>query len=150
MTGPLDQVSSWPVPHAAAAVLSPAGVLATAGDLRMRFPLASVTKPLTALAALIAVEEGALGLDQLIADPVGGRHLIDAELAELLPGASLRHVLAPASGLAPNRFNRGAAMGTRRIYSNIGYALIGELVAAATGIAFADYLAEGVFAPLRM
>ena len=32
MTGPLDQLASWPVPNCAAAVVGPAGVLATAGD----------------------------------------------------------------------------------------------------------------------
>ncbi|MEO7289451.1 MAG: serine hydrolase domain-containing protein, partial [Jatrophihabitantaceae bacterium] len=150
MSGPLDQLADWPVPNAAAAVLSPAGVLATAGEQAMRFRLASVTKPLTALAALVAVEEGAIGLDQPIAEPIGGRPLISAELAEALPGATLRQLLAHASGLSPDRLARGAAVGTRRIYSNAGFDLIGELVGAATEIPFDRYLAEAVFSPLRM
>jgi CubicO group peptidase (beta-lactamase class C family) len=150
MTGPLDQLAGWPVPNAAAAVVSASGVLATAGDLSLRFPLASVTKPLTALATLVAAEEGAIGLDQLIAEQIGGRSLVDSELAELLPGATVRHLLAHASGMAPDRRTRAAAVGTRRIYSNTGFDLIGELVAAATEMPFAEYLAEGVFRPLKM
>jgi CubicO group peptidase (beta-lactamase class C family) len=150
MTGALDQLADWPVPNCAAAVVGPGGLLATAGEQGMRFPLASVTKPLTGLAALVAVQEGALELDQPIGEPIGGRLLIPAELVEQLPGATLGHLLAHASGLAPERWRRGAAVGSRRIYSNAGFELIGDLVAAATEIPFADYLAEAVFRPLRM
>ncbi|HJQ00230.1 MAG TPA: serine hydrolase domain-containing protein [Jatrophihabitans sp.] len=150
MTALLDQLASWPVANCAAAVVGPAGVLATAGPVSMRFPLASVTKPLTALAVLVAVEEGALELDQPIAEPIGGIRLIQPKLAEQLPAATLGHLLAHASGLAPDRWRRAAAVGTRRIYSNTGFVLIGQLVAAATEIPFADYLAEAVFQPLRM
>jgi CubicO group peptidase (beta-lactamase class C family) len=144
---PLQQVLDWPVPHAAAAVLGPAGVLATAGDTSMRFPLASVTKPLAALAVLVAVEEGAVDLDRPVAE------FAPAALGELtadLGSMTLRHLLSHASGIAPERRQRAAQVGTRRIYSNAGYDLIGELVTGATGIEFADYLAEAVFAPLRM
>ena len=63
---------------------------------------------------------------------------------------TLRHLLAHASGLAPDARRRAAEVGTRRIYSNAGYDLIGELVTGATGIDFGDYLAEAVLAPLRM
>jgi CubicO group peptidase (beta-lactamase class C family) len=137
----LDQLSGWPVPHAAAAVLDKDGVLAAAGDLDRSFELASVTKPLAALASLVAVEEGAIELD---AAPSGH------PIADVLPGATLRHLLAHASGMGPQRRQRAAAPGTRRIYSNAGYEVIGELVSAATEMPFADYLAAAVFAPLGM
>jgi len=139
-------LAGWPVANAALAVVSPDGVLAREGDARHRFWLASVTKPLAGLATLIAVEEGALELDAELAGQPGWPD----QLAGLLPGATLRHVLAHASGLAPDRPGRVAAMGTRRIYSNIGFDLVGELVTAATEIPFADYLAEAVFGPLGM
>lgn len=150
MSNPLEQLNSWPVSHAAAAVLSRSGVVALAGDTTMRFPLASVTKPLSAIAALVAIEEGAIELDQAIADPIGGKTLLDPELGSQLPGATLRHLLAHASGLAPDRLARAAAVGSRRIYSNAGFDLIGELIGAATTIPFADYIAEAVFRPLGM
>jgi len=40
--------------------------------------------------------------------------------------------------------------GRRRIYSNRGFELLGALVAERAGMPFADYLAEGVLAPLGM
>ena len=127
------------MPHAALAVVSPAGVLATEGDLAYEFWLASLTKPLAGLATLVAVEEGALELD----DPV-------PELPSELTGATVRHLLAHASGLAPDRLTRAAAVASRRIYSNAGFDLLGTTVAAATEMPFENYLAEAVFSPLSM
>jgi CubicO group peptidase (beta-lactamase class C family) len=145
---PLQQVLDWPVPHAAAAVLGPAGVLAEVGDTARRFPLASVTKPLAALAALVAVEEGAIELDRPV--PEYAPAALGDELAAELGSMTLRHLLSHASGLAAERLRRGADVGGRRIYSNVGYDLIGQLVTGATGIDFGSYLAEAVFEPLRM
>ena len=54
----LAVLADWPVSTAAAAVVGPAGVLATHGDTDHAFGLASVTKPLVARAAQVAVEEG--------------------------------------------------------------------------------------------
>jgi CubicO group peptidase (beta-lactamase class C family) len=137
----LDQLADWPVSNCAAAVVGLSGTLATFGDQRHRFQLASVTKPLAALAVLVAVEEEAVGLDQ---------PLTDLPVAAQLPGATLRHLLAHASGIAPDRRERAASPGTRRIYSNAGFDVIGELVSAATSMPFADYLREAVATPLRL
>jgi CubicO group peptidase (beta-lactamase class C family) len=142
----LEQLAGWPVPHAAAAVVGPSGLLATTGDVHRRFRLASVTKPLTALATLVAVEEEAIALDA----PLTECPALDPAVSPALPGATLAHLLAHASGLGPDRRERAAQPGTRRIYSNAGYDVIGEWVTAATGIAFDRYLSEAVFAPLRM
>jgi len=137
----LDQLTDWPVSNCAAAVVGPGGVLTTFGDRRHRYQLASVTKPLAALATLVAVEEEAVSLDET---------LTDSALASTLPGATMRHLLAHASGIAPDRRERAATPGTRRIYSNAGYDVIGELVSSATGLAFADYVHEALFTPLHM
>ena len=80
----LELLDSWPVPHAAAAVVSPSGVIATHGPVDRAFRLASVTKPLTARAAQVAIEEGVIELDT----PAGP------------PGSTVRHLLAHTSGLA--------------------------------------------------
>ncbi len=96
MTGALGQLAQWPVPNAAAAVIGAGGVLATAGDTARVFGLASVTKPLSALAALVAVEEGALGLTDQLREQPG----IDPRLAGDFGDASLAHLLAHASGMA--------------------------------------------------
>jgi CubicO group peptidase (beta-lactamase class C family) len=136
MTHPLAVLDDWPVPHAAAALVGPSGVLATHGPVERTFPLASVTKLLTALAVLVAVEEEAVSLDDA-ADPS-------------LPGATLRHLLAHASGCAVESRERTQPPGTRRIYSNAGFELAAELVARGTDLLFADYLDEAVCAPLSM
>jgi CubicO group peptidase (beta-lactamase class C family) len=126
-------VASWPV-EAAIAVMTPGRAPVTAGVVGAVRPWASVTKLLTALATLVAVEEGSVDLDQ----PAGP------------PGATLRHLLAHASGLGPDDDRVLAPPGTRRIYSNRGFDLIGATVEAGTGIPFADYITAGVLEPLGM
>ena len=133
----LAALDAWPVDTAAAAVVGPSGVLATHGPIDRRFALASVTKPLAALAILVAVEEEAVSLD----DPADGA---------LLPGATLRHLLAHASGVAPERRLRSFAPATRRVYSNVGIELAAGLVEKATDLPFAGYLDEAVLRPLRL
>ena len=133
--GALDPVGSWPVGAAAAAVVGPDGtVLETYGDQDKVFPLASVTKPLVALSVLVAVEEGALGLD----DPAGPE------------GSTVRHLLAHASGLAPDKDLVVAKPATRRIYSNAGFDLLGDHLAAVTGLGCADYLHQALAEPLGL
>ena len=133
----LRAIDDWPVSHAAAAVVGPAGVLAARGPQEQAFPLASVTKPLAALAVLVAVEEEAVALT----DPAD---------EQLLPGATLRHLLAHASGMAPERPLRSFPPATRRVYSNVGIERAADLVAAATGMPFAGYLTEAVLQPLQL
>jgi CubicO group peptidase (beta-lactamase class C family) len=131
---PLAALDTWPVLHAAGAVVGPSGVLDAHGDATHRFALASVTKPLVAYAVLVAVEEGSLALDQ----PAGP------------PGATVRHLLAHASGLPFEGAAPVAAPATRRIYSNTGFEVLATLLRAATGMAVEDYLEEAVLGPLGM
>lgn len=130
----LRALDDWPVPNAAAAVVGRDGVLASHGDTHRRFALASVTKLLVARAAQVAIEEGAVELDTA-AGP---------------PGSTVRHLLAHASGLAMLNGQTLARPGTRRIYSNHGFAVLAETVQQATDIEFGRYLTEAVFEPLGM
>jgi CubicO group peptidase (beta-lactamase class C family) len=130
----LDALDDWPVPNAAAAVVGRNGVLATHGDTERQFALASVTKPLVARAAQVAIEEGAVELNTT-AGP---------------PGSTVRHLLAHASGLAMLNGRTLARPGTRRMYSNYGFAVLAETVQAASGIEFGRYLTEAVLEPLGM
>ncbi len=133
--GVLDVVTSWDVDRAAAAVVGePGSVLGTVGPGRERFGLASVTKLVTTMAILVAVEEGSVDLD----GPAGP------------PGATLRHLLAHASGLAFDQAVVIARPATRRIYSNVGIEQAAALVEQRTGLAFATYLQEAVLDPLAM
>lgn len=130
----LEAIAHWPVDHAAAAVIGPDGVLAAAGEQQRVFGLASVTKPLVAYGVLVAVEEGAVELDQ----PAGP------------PGATVRHLLAHASGIAFADRTAAAEPGTKRIYSSAGFEVLADLVGTETGIDFPEYLRQAVFAPLGM
>jgi CubicO group peptidase (beta-lactamase class C family) len=134
---PLDPLDAWPVHNAAAAVVDASGVIASHGPLDHRFALASVTKPLAALAILVAVEEEAVSLD----DPAD---------ETLLPGATLRHLLSHASGVAPERPLRSFPPAVRRVYSNVGIEMAAGLVERATEIAFPRYLTDAVLTPLGM
>jgi len=133
MANPLDQVASWPV-TAAVGVVSAAGVLETTGPASQPFRWASVTKLLTALAALDAVQRGLLGLDE----PAGP------------PGSTIRHLLAHASGLAFDSDAILARPGARRIYSNRGIEIVAEVIAARSGQPFERLLADEICLPLGM
>jgi CubicO group peptidase (beta-lactamase class C family) len=93
-----------------------------------------VTKLLTALASLVAVEEGAVDLDA----PAGP------------PGSTVRHLLAHASGLPFEDGPPIATPGTRRIYSNPGFEVLAEAVAEGAEMPFADYLGAAVLRPLGL
>ncbi len=138
-------VRGWPVGNAAVGVATFAGrtgggarrppeVRGTTGPEDRPFAWASVTKTATALAVLVAVEEGTLHLDEE-AGP---------------PGSTVGHLLAHASGLGPDPGPPLAPPGTVRIYSNAGFQVLGDLVARRAGMPFAEYLREGVLDPLAM
>jgi hypothetical protein len=114
MEGPLDQVAAWPARTAAMGVTSAAGLVASHGPLDLPFAWASVTKPLTTLAALDGVQRDLLDLGE----PTGP------------PGATIRHLLAHASGLAPNSDAILSKPGRQRIYSNRGIEIAAQITAA--------------------
>ncbi|MGH3781482.1 MAG: serine hydrolase domain-containing protein [Pseudonocardiaceae bacterium] len=131
----LGNVRQWPVDTVAVAVVDASGVLVGShGPQDRPFPLASVTKLLSAYAVLLAVQEGALDWHE----PAGP------------PGSTVRHLISHASGLEYDTPRVSAAPGTKRIYSNTGFMVLADTVASSSGIAFADYLAEGVLQPLGM
>jgi CubicO group peptidase (beta-lactamase class C family) len=105
-----------------------------AGAVDERFALASVTKLLTALAVLVAVEEGTVRLDE----PAGP------------PGSSVRHLLAHTSGYAFDGTEPIGQPGRGRIYSNTGYEVLAHHLASAAAMPFADHLAQAVLEPLGM
>lgn len=130
----LSTIDTWGADHAAAVVLGPHGVLAGHGEPGQLFRWASVTKLATAWTVLIASERGLLDLDEQ-AGP---------------PGATVRHLIAHASGLPFEGAAPIAPPGTRRIYSNPGFDALGELVAQRTGRRFGEALQEFVLTPLGM
>lgn len=134
LDGVLAAIDDWGAERAAAFLVGPGGLLAGRGDPTQRYRWASVTKLATAWTALIAADRGLLDLDES-AGP---------------PGATVRHLLAHASGLPFEGAAVLAAPGTRRIYSNPGFDLLGALVGERAGLPFEAVLGEWVLAPLGM
>ncbi|MCC7078737.1 MAG: beta-lactamase family protein [Acidimicrobiia bacterium] len=127
---------SWPVDTVALGIVGATGTVTTGATTHV-FPLASVTKILSAYAVLVAVEEETVSLD----DPLGPSGP---------PGVTLRHLLAHAGGIAPDAPTSIRPPGTRRIYSNAGFDILAAHVESQAGISFAAYLAAAVFEPLGM
>ncbi len=130
----LRQVDGWPVPFAAAGLTGADATIATRGDTTRSVELASVSKPVAALATLVAAEEGVVDLDE----PAGP------------PGATLRHLLAHASGLPFEGRTPISSPGRRRIYSNEGFAVLGAHLAQRAAMPFADYVRAAVCDPLGL
>lgn len=137
-TRPLDDlgplVAGWPAETVAVGVTGPDGTFGLGGDPGWVTGIASVTKLLVGMAALVAIEEGAVELDE----PAGPE------------GATVRHLLAHASGLAFDQHRTIAPPGRRRIYSNAGIEVFADHLARGAGMPFGEYLRLGVLEPLGM
>jgi CubicO group peptidase (beta-lactamase class C family) len=130
----LRGIDDWPAPTASAGVARSGEVIAVRGPPDHVFRWASVTKLLTAYAALLAAEEGVIDLDEA-AGP---------------EGSTVRHLLAHASGLPFHVGGPTSAVGRRRMYSNVGYDTLAKHISARAEMPFAEYLAAGVLRPLGM
>ncbi len=136
-----------------------------------RFRIASVTRLLTATAILQLRDAGALDLDDSVrrylpwfrmkrtADvgdsPVTIRHLLthtgglprDSRLTDLSrrfqPGRREAIAALPEEVLE-------ATPGTRYSFSNLGYSVLGEVIAAVTGSSFATVIRDSLLVPLGM
>jgi CubicO group peptidase (beta-lactamase class C family) len=130
----LRQIDDWPATTKAAFVLRKGDLDGLRGPRDHVFRWASVTKLVTALAALVAAEEGVIDLDE----PAGPE------------GSTVRHLLAHASGLPFEPGGPAAAPGKRRVYSNVGFETLAEHIAERAEMSFDEYLAAGVLRPLGM
>jgi len=137
--------------------------LVEAGQIDEVFPFASVTKPIVAWSALVAVERGLLDLDAPAGagtahNAVGagtahnavGAGTAHSAAGAMLPGATVRHLLAHASGIAFDSDAVLAAPGTRRIYSNRGIEILGERLQEATATPLERWVETTVLEPLGM
>jgi CubicO group peptidase (beta-lactamase class C family) len=130
----LRQIDGWPVEFAAAGVVARDGGFSTYGDATHPVRLASVSKPVAALATLVAAEEGVVDLDE----PAGP------------PASTVRHLLAHTSGLPFEGTAPIARPGHRRIYSNEAFRVLADHVAERAEIPFAEYVREAVCEPLAI
>jgi len=128
--------------------------------------LASVSKPLTAVAAMQLAERGRLDLDAPIqgycaafpkkAQPITARQLLGhlsgiRHYAEGENFNSTRHYAGVAESLEAFRDDPLLQEpGTKNVYSTYGYVVLGCVVEGASGERFADYLRENVTGPAGM
>lgn len=129
------------------------GVPATAQSV---YRVGSITKQFTAAAVLLLAEEGALALDDGVAQ------WLPAQLRPRVAGIELRHLLSHTSGLTPDPVvaadwlrdglerSRVGAPGERYAYSNFGYALLGLAIEAATSRPWEAVLEERLWSPAGM
>ena len=136
----LPALADFPFPTALVVTGAPApdgGALYESGDVDEIFPFASVTKPIVAWSALVAVDRGLLDLDA----PAG---------APAPDGATIGHLLSHSSGIAADSDERLASPGTRRIYSNRGIEILGQWLQEATGTPLETWVETTVLEPLGM
>jgi CubicO group peptidase (beta-lactamase class C family) len=132
------------------------------------YQIGSITKQFTAAAVMLLAEEGKIGLDDKIAAHLDGT-------PDTWKEVTVRHLLTHTSGIKsytglPNFMSVTARLSTTKDgliklmagyplefspgekwnYSNTGYFLLGLLIEKASGVSYARFLKERVFAPLGM
>jgi CubicO group peptidase (beta-lactamase class C family) len=179
----LDNLKDRGVPGAAWVIVTPDGVVRqeTWGYRRLTesqlieedtiFCVRSVSKSFTALAVLIAVQEGLLDLDTPISEYIPGftvNSRYDKNPEDII---TLRHMLAHWSGFShdppfgidadqPDYFQvyierisdtwLRFPVGYRYEYSNFGYDLAGYILEQKVGVALSAFVQEKIFDPLGM
>lgn len=134
------------------------------------FRIASMSKAFAALAVVMLRDAGAIALDEPLSTYLPEARAIVPPTKDS-PQITPRLLLTHASGLpwddmwgrAVFGFSEedlrallqaqptfGSVPGTQYTYSNVGYALLGELVARVSGVPFRDYIGRNIFAPLGM
>jgi CubicO group peptidase (beta-lactamase class C family) len=137
----------------------------TAATPQTRYRIGSITKTFTALAVLQLHEEGKLRLDDRVRDhvtttAVNARNVgrLDVTVHELLthsaglerdlPGTVWSSSRFPEQ--FPDHFRATYPSSTEWKYSNVGYALLGEVIAAAGGEPWAQHVERRILGPLGM
>jgi len=120
------------------------------------FDVASLTKPLvTSMAVLQLAQDGKLGLDSPVSDYIS--------VPESLRGVTVKHLLTHTSGLPPIPNGEGsdtlesaktstvdAVPGTKYVYSDTGFILLGEVVEAVGGMGLNEWFNQKIASPLHL
>ncbi len=111
------------------------------------FEAASLTKTITAAAALKLVERGELDLDKALAEYLPYPKLAGDERYKII---TARHVLTHTTGL-PNWGNRLIREpGELYAYSGEGFLYLGRTIAKITGMSLEEFAKKEIFEPLGM
>jgi CubicO group peptidase (beta-lactamase class C family) len=133
-----------------------------------RFRIGSLTKPITASAVLVAVDQGLLALDQPACrqlpscpeswEPVTVRHLLTHSSGiadhfgdlEAVPVEATAHELRRVLESLPPGEPLRSVPGTEYAYSNFNYVLLGAVLEQVAGAPWEALLRQWVFAPLGL
>lgn len=136
------------------------------------FHMASMAKLFTGTGIMQLWEKGLLDLDDTVADFLDGFHMNDKAAGEM----TIRRLLSHTSGMpdvtdyhwdeptsdpdALENYVRSPEITDARLlwppserkfsYSNIGYDMLGLVIAKVSGMSFEEYMAEHIFRPLEM
>lgn len=134
-----------------------------------RYSLASVTKPITAVAIMMLAEEGRLAIDQPANRYLGKARLV-ARIGDA-DDATIQRLMDHTAGLPPyyslyyadEAFRRrtpdeaiaryGKIMivpGTTERYSNLGYGVLERIIENASGSSYDRFVVERIFTPLGL
>ncbi|WP_165907989.1 serine hydrolase domain-containing protein [Hydrogenispora ethanolica] len=115
------------------------------------FQAASLSKTVTAYAAMILVERGQLGLDEPLGHYLKKPYLPNPRDAERI---TLRMVLNHTSGMSNDSDGKDRKVyftpGTRFSYSGAGFRYLQQVLEEVTGSGFAEWVEREVFKPLGM
>lgn len=136
------------------------------------YNIASVAKPFVATAILMLEEEGKINLEAPI-----NKYLPDIELNSKFTGSiTIEHLLTHTSGLPStstatdyeyinvdttdnalqNHINSLSKLklkfkpGKKYSYSNVGYEILGQIIAAVSGLSFDEFMETRIFQPLQL
>jgi len=134
----------------------------------MRFGIGSLTKPITAAAAMRLIEKGKLALSDPICKyvrdcpPAWGAVTVEHLLShtssipdffgdvDAVPVAEMGRAVADAVAKVGKTRDLKTVPGSAYAYSNFGYCLLAQVMEAATGSLWQEILREEVFAPAGM
>ncbi len=139
------------------------GIAGDAGALDAQYRIGSLTKTFTAVLVLQCRDEGLLALEDTVARHLPGSGYPNATLRQLLghssgmqaepvgpwwersPGGGIDQLLAANSGTG-----QVLAPGSAFHYSNLAYALLGEVVSRLRGTSWSELVTERLLTPLEM
>jgi CubicO group peptidase (beta-lactamase class C family) len=133
-----------------------------------RFRIASLSKPITAAAIMLLVEDGRLTMDDKIISLLGDdapKKITDKRMKDL----TVRHLLEHRGGLPSNNNNDPmfqskeppcpnylpsfldrwleSTPGEKYSYSNIGYCILGRIIEKITGKSYEDFVTDRILVP---
>ena len=110
-----------------------------------RFNLASLNKIVTAVAILQLVERKKIGLDDRL------RSLLPKEpMSDEVGEVQLKHLLSHTSGLKYDLQSLSFTPGSAYAYNNFNFGLLGDIISAATGLRYDDYIRLHILGPMGM